>query len=245
MITKLQIKHIRSLDDKKNRNECKQFVVEGDKMVKELLQTNLKIFTLYYKNNWINNNLSNKPYPFDIIELDESRFRQISSLNTPQDVLALVELPDSSILPKYKIALALDNIQDPGNLGSIIRIADWFGISTILCNLNTVDCFNPKVMRATMGSLFRVQCFYLDLLKYFKEKKAPKLYASVLDGKPIENIKKINEGVILIGNESVGLSPELINICNEKITISKIGKAESLNAAVATGILCHSLIALK
>ncbi len=245
MITKSQIKHIRSLDDKKYRNECKQFVVEGDKMVKELLKSNFKVLELFSKNDWAAQNLSKKTYPFKITDVDQNRFQQMSSLSTAQDVLALVELPTLPLTPHYNIAIALDNIQDPGNLGSIIRIADWFGIDTILCNANTVDCFNPKVIRATMGSVFRVKCFYFDLQKYFSENKTPKRYAAVLDGKPLEKFSKIQEGIFLIGNESNGLQNELISLCEEKITISKLGSAESLNAAVASGIICHSLIKIS
>ena len=164
---------------------------------------------------------------------------KISALSTPNSVLAIFEKrkPAIDFTLKKKITLALDNIQDPGNLGTIIRTADWFGIENIICNEATADMYNPKVVQSTMGSLARVSIIYTDLYAWLKKAKSIKIYATALEGDSINDLKAIKEGIIVIGNEANGISDEILKICTEKITISKIGKAESLNAGVATGII--------
>jgi len=140
-----------------------------------------------------------------------------------------------------RISLILDDIQDPGNLGTIIRNADWFGIENIICSENCVDCYNPKVVQSTMGSLSRVNIVYTDLISFIKKKVGISLYAAALSGTSIYKIEKIKEAFILIGNESKGVHEDILKLATHKITIPKYGHAESLNAAVASGIILAQL----
>ncbi|HMC84195.1 MAG TPA: RNA methyltransferase, partial [Chitinophagaceae bacterium] len=139
------------------------------------------------------------------------------------------------------ISIMLDNIQDPGNLGTIIRIGDWFGIKNIVCSADCADAFAPKVVQSTMGSIVRVNLLYTDLVKLVKEQKLLHLYAATLNGEKLNDMQPIKEGIIVIGNESRGIHPELLACCQKKITIQRIGVAESLNAAVAAGIILSHL----
>ena len=140
------------------------------------------------------------------------------------------------------MVLALDNIQDPGNLGTIIRIADWFGISQVVCSEDTADVYNPKVVQATMGSIARVMVSYTSLTGWLSKQKEACIYAAVLDGQDVRTMKKPSGGILVIGNESKGISDEVLKLCNVRITIPQMGKAESLNAAVATGIILSHLV---
>jgi TrmH family RNA methyltransferase len=168
---------------------------------------------------------------------------KISALSTPNQVLAVFKKAKETAIPiKGKITLLLDTIQDPGNLGTIIRIADWFGVSGIVCSVNSVDVYSPKVVQSTMGSIARVNIIYTDLKEWLLRNKQVKIYAAALKGEYINAIKNIDEAIIIIGNESKGISDELLQIANKKITIPKIGEAESLNAAVATGIILSHII---
>lgn len=241
MISKAQVKHIRSLDDKKKRYEYKQFVVEGIKMVDELLKSQYEIVEIFATQYWRSNHAPTDISKLKISLITEQTLSRISSMKTPNEVLALVVMPDATSIPNFDKTLALDNIQDPGNLGSIIRIADWFGISTIICNAQTVDVYNPKVLQATMGSVFRVTCYYTDLLNYIIQQTSIKTYAAVLNGSNVNEMEKISNGLILIGNESAGIDEKLIQHCDFEISIPQKGNAESLNAAVATGIICNTL----
>ncbi|MBK6330666.1 MAG: RNA methyltransferase [Bacteroidetes bacterium] len=241
MISKAQVKHIRSLDDKKKRYEYKQFVVEGIKMVDELLKSQYEIVEIFATQYWRSNHAPTDISKLKISLITEQSLSRISGLKTPNEVLALVVMPDATSIPNFDKALALDNIQDPGNLGSIIRIADWFGIFTIICNAQTVDVYNPKVLQATMGSVFRVTCYYTDLLNYIIQQTSNKTYAAVLNGSNVNEMEKISNGLILIGNESAGIDEKLIQHCDFEISIPQKGNAESLNAAVATGIICNTL----
>ena len=143
---------------------------------------------------------------------------------------------------KGAISLALDTIQDPGNMGTIIRLADWFGIKNIFCSTNCVDVYNPKVVQASMGSISRVRVGYTDILSLLEENKEIPIYAAVLHGKDITKMEKINEGIIVIGNESKGINEEILKLANVQITIPGKGKAESLNAGVAAGIILSHLV---
>ncbi len=241
MISKSQVKHIRSLDDKKNRYACGQFVVEGEKMLSELLASSWEIEHIYATDRWIKRQQLPTEIASKVTLINELELSRISSFKTPHEVLALVSLP--KCLPDRVIskALALDQVQDPGNVGTIIRIADWFGIRDIICSENTADCFNPKVLQATMGSVFRVNCYYTELSKFLQEHKQTTAYACVLGGKDIRSINRITDGILVIGNESKGISSNVLALCEEQISIPRFGQAESLNAAVAAGIICHSL----
>ncbi len=237
MISKNNIKYIQSLHLKKRRDEENIFVAEGPKIVSELLNSTLNIRQIYATEaNW----LQSYKGSLKVEEISAAELKQISSLETPNQVLALVEKkPVNSIIPG--LAVMLDGIQDPGNLGTIIRIADWFGIEHIIASKDTADEYNPKVIQATMGSLFRVNITYTDLDVFLKDTKH-KVYAAMLNGNNIQQHSTIKEGIILIGNESKGIREYLHPYISEKITIPAHGKAESLNAGVALGIILSHLI---
>jgi len=240
MITKAQVKHIQSLDDKKYRSTHQLFVVEGTKMVNELLNSKFKIKTLYAVSDWLNTNQIDS-HDFEIVEVEDFELARISSLKTPNQVLAIVHLPNNST-QSTRLAILLDGLQDPGNLGSIIRIADWYHISTIYCSENCADAYNSKVIQASMGSVFRINIVKSDLLSLLETFPDIPSYACVLDGNDINSFPKIQEGFIIIGNESKGIQDSIISKVKHKVTILPKGGAESLNAAVATGIICHCML---
>ena len=243
MITKNQVKYIQSLGQKKSRDAENRFVAEGPKLVNELLQAeNCRIVQLYALKEWIDNN----PITIDqteIIRVSEDELKKISQLTTPNQVLAIIEKIQWENDPEIKgnISLALDSIQDPGNMGTIIRLADWFGIRNIFCSFDCADAYNPKVVQASMGSIARVRIDHTDLSSLLKNNNDLHIYAAVLDGRDVTKMEKINEGVIVIGNESKGINEEILKLSNVQITIPGKGKAESLNAAIATGIILSHL----
>jgi len=244
MLSKSQVKYIQSLGQKKRRDEEDVFIAEGPKLVAELLQEkNVVIKEIFAVKEWISANKSSLSKVL-ATEITESELETISLLTTPRFVLAIVEKikwPDSYNL-SGNISLALDTIQDPGNFGTIIRIADWFGINNIFCNNHSADVYNPKCVQASMGSMARVRLEYVELVDWLRENKGVRTYAATLDGRDITKMEKLNEGIIIIGNESRGIQEDILVSANVKITISKKGKAESLNAAVATGIILSHLV---
>jgi len=242
MVSKSQLKYIQSLGQKKYRDIEGLFVAEGPKLVKELIESkNVELTQIYALSEWIEENkdlLSSS----NITAISETELERVSQLKTPNKVLAIVkkfEVNEPEI--KKKISVALDTIQDPGNMGTIIRIADWFGISQIICSDDCADMYNSKVVQATMGSIARVNVFYTDLPVWFKELSGIRIYAAMLEGKDVTKMSAIGEGLIIIGNESMGVDKELLQFANEKISIPRKGNAESLNAAVATGIILSHL----
>ena len=242
MLSKKIVKYIQSLSHKKLRDELGQFIAEGPKVVAEFLSAgNLSCKILCATNDWLseNENILKKILAENIYEIDETSLQKISLLKTPNKVVAVFEKKTLEKEPVIanKLSLMLDNIQDPGNLGTIIRNADWFGIENIICSENCVDCYNPKVVQATMGSLYRINVWYTSLISFIEANKNISVYAAALSGMPVSELKNLKEGIILIGNESKGISEELLNIATQKITIPRFGLAESLNAAVATGII--------
>jgi RNA methyltransferase, TrmH family len=245
MITKLQVKYIQSLGQKKFRDEEGVFVAEGPKIINELLgeySNNTEI--IYATQQWLAAHQQGmKNISADkIIEVKEQELERLSFLQTPNEVLAVFKKPDlPAINFSQTISIMLDNIQDPGNLGTIIRIGDWFGIKNIVCSADCADAFAPKVVQSTMGSIVRVNLLYTDLVKLVKEQKLLHLYAATLYGEKLNDMQPIKEGIIVIGNESRGIHPELLACCQKKITIQRIGVAESLNAAVAAGIILSHL----
>jgi len=244
MLGKSQAKYIQSLGQKKVRDEEGVFIAEGPKIVAELLASaDANILQLYALHDWIVAN-RNDCNGVEIIEIDENDLTKISQLTTPNKVLALVKKQEThDHLPtKGIVSLVLDTIQDPGNLGTIIRIADWFDIKQIICSMNCADMYNPKVVQSTMGSIVRVKMLYTDLAPWLEEQKDVFIYAAALDGQNVTAMKKITEGLIVIGNESKGISAEIFEQVDVKITIPRIGKAESLNAAVATGIILSHVV---
>ncbi len=242
MISRSQFKYIQSLGQKKYRDEAGVFIAEGPKLVKELLQCkNTGFIHLYALDEWIKTNEKLLP-GIDITIIDEGELKRISQLKTPNQVIAIVtKFETKELVTEGKISLVLDAIQDPGNLGTIIRIADWFAIPQIICSHDCADVYNPKVVQATMGSIARVKVFYTALPEWIKQQGKIRVYVTMLEGKDVTKMNSLTEGLIIIGNESKGISNELLLYANEKITIPKKGKAESLNAAVAAGIILSNL----
>lgn len=232
-ISKNKIKWVRSLHQKKFRDEMGLYLVEGEKMVNEaLIHCKDDIETIYCLKDFINsNNL------IDIQFITEDELNQISTLKTPNKALAVVRKPKTKQHPVPSgLTLALDGIQDPGNMGTILRIADWFGIKNIVCSKTTVECFNPKVVQASMGAIFRTDVFYVDLSTWLNEVKIP-VYGALLEGTNVYNTELEENAVLLMGNEGQGISKELLPLISHPIMIPRFGSAESLNVSIATGIL--------
>jgi rRNA methylases len=240
MLSKNDAKYIQSLQYKKSRNEEGVFIAEGVKLVNEIIQSGWGVKKIFATHEWI---AENKAGNVQVAEVSEQELKKISLLQTPNQVLALVEQKKQTghIHLKNRFTLVLDGIQDPGNLGTIIRIADWFGIEAIVCSNDTAELYNPKVIQSTMGSFLRVDIVYEDLLPLFKNLTVP-VFGAVLNGKNINETASVKEGVLMIGNEGNGIKKELLPFIQQPVTIPKLGGAESLNAAVATGIIVSHLL---
>lgn len=243
MFVKQKAKYIQTLGQKKFRQQEGVFIAEGPKLVKEILESQpAMINEVFAVKEWIEENKKLLQTVL-VTEIMETELEKISQLTTPNKVVALVKQFETGkeAQTRGKITLALDGIQDPGNLGTIIRIADWFAVEQIVCSNDSADVYNPKVVQATMGSIVRVKVFYTDLKKWLSRQKDVRIYATMLEGQDISTMKKIKEGIIIIGNESKGISDEILQLANVKITIPKRGKAESLNAAVSAGIILSQI----
>lgn len=237
-MTKNEIKYIQSLSDKKNRDETQKFVVEGPKMLEELLHSDFHIEKI-----WTSETLTDIPSHIVSEQISMVEMARMSHLKTPSTLLALVQKPQKTTLKSSdEWTLVLDGIQDPGNMGTIIRIADWFGISQIVASMDTSDCYNSKVVQATMGGIFRVKIEYTDLEQYLHATQMP-IYGALLDGANVYQLKEKSKGILVIGNESKGIRTNIQPFIQKPITIPRIGQAESLNAAVATGIIVGQLTA--
>jgi len=240
MLSKSSIKYIQSLQQKKFREEHRCFIAEGPKVVAELLAENtFSCRGVYATESFLDPAiLSSIPY----YEVSEIELERISGLKTPNKVLAVFEMRDT-ILPVAagSLTLVLDDVQDPGNVGTLIRIADWFGIKNIVCSEATADIYNPKVVQSSMASLARVNVTYTDIVQWLIEQKGVKKYAAALQGRSLKEVGSIKEGIVIIGNESGGIKPEIMELADEKIIIRGMGKAESLNAAVAAGIILYAI----
>ena len=243
MVSKSQLKYIQSLGQKKYRDEAGVFVAEGPKLVKELVQSkNAELVQIFALKEWIEEN-EDLFTSITVTATTETELERISQLKTPNKVLAVVKKFEANEpVTKEGISLVLDTIQDPGNLGTIIRIADWFGISHIICSEDCADMYNSKVVQATMGSIARVNVFYTDLPVWLRNPPGVRIYAAMLEGKDVTKMTTIKDGLIIIGNESSGIENELLQYANEKISIPRKGSAESLNAAVAAGIILSHLV---
>lgn len=239
MLEKAAAKLIKKLQLKKHRKNESLFVVEGDKIVKEALKSSFPIAMAYATSNWIAHSGLSTSESRLFKEVDKKELKKISSLTSPQEVLVVLEIPkiENHVECTSQLVLALDRVKDPGNLGTIIRIADWFGIQHIMCSDDCVDSFNPKVLQATMGSIFRVKMHYLDLEKWLKSQDCS-VYGATLGGKNLWQEKLEKKGVLLMGNEATGISEDLMKLVNRPIAIPSFGGAESLNVAVATAIFC-------
>ena len=250
MLSRNQVRYIHSLTLKKQREKHRQFIAEGSKLVLDLLDSDHKVCEIYATSEWIGLHTSSfhskSILPKAVTEDELSR---ITALTTPSPVLAIVSIPETDISPgSYPggLVLALDEIRDPGNLGTIIRIADWFGISAVICSETTVDLYNPKVVQATMGSVARVPVHYTNLAGFlYGLPSSLNIYGSFLEGENIFTMDLNNQGIIIIGNESTGISAGVTKFVTDKLHIPSFATgrgsdahAESLNASVATAILC-------
>lgn len=242
MLSKNVIKDIQTLRHKKFREETRLFVAEGPKIVGELLNIVPHQFKrVYGLKEWIDEHKKLLLH-VDHEIISETELERLSQLQTPNEVVAVLHhFENIEPLPEKDTILYLDTIQDPGNFGSIIRIADWFGIKNIVCGEGCADLYNIKVVQATMASIARVNIFYDEELQWLKKQDIPK-YAAALEGESVYKLPKITGGIIIIGNESKGVQPAIMELADRKITIPKIGHAESLNAAVATGIVLSHLL---
>jgi len=243
MLSKSQISLLKSLQHKKFRIEHGFFLVEGIKSVKEFIDSAYQIETIYHNYTFDPNLLKlSRKINFQGISLND--LEKISTLKTPQDIVALVKIPEWPVLTqailKQKFSIVLDGIQDPGNMGTIIRTADWFGIKHIICSEDTVDVYNPKVIQATMGSLSRINVYYIDLQPFLSQINMP-AFGALLDGINIYQTNFGDEGLIVMGNEGNGLRPEIVKLVHKAITIPRVGKAESLNVGIATAIFCSEI----
>ncbi len=242
MLSKNKIKYIHSLELKKNRKEEGVFIAEGHKLVGDLLG-HFPCKLIVALPNWLEKNP--KVTADEIIEVTPDELSRASLLKTPQDVLAIFEQPHyetSTDVMKHSLCLALDDVQDPGNLGTIIRLADWFGIENIFCSHGTVDVYNPKVIQATMGALARVKLHYCDLVKLITSVKDIPIFGTFLDGNNIYGEDLSKNGLIIMGNEGNGVSKEVSKLINKKLYIPNYPTSretsESLNVAIATAIVC-------
>ena len=237
MIAKNQIKYIRGLSLKKNRIKEQCFVVEGEKCLAELLNSSFEIVELFALKDWIDENKA----VFDKIQaIRFKELERISNLKSPNKVLAVVKMKEQKIIQqKSAVTLVLDDINDPGNLGTIIRMCDWFGVKQIICSENTVDIYNPKVVQSTMGSLFRTHVIYTDLIKYLAKVTTP-VYGAYMDGENVKDIESNQKAHLVMGNEANGISEKIEKHISKRVAIKNMGgNIESLNVAVATSILLH------
>ncbi len=234
MVSKNQKKLIKSLYQKKYRKQHGLFVAEGKKVISELLEANLKLHSLFTTEAGL--------FKVDTSfqhTITEEELKQISFLTTPQTALAVFYTPDTQKINPNGLILALDDVRDPGNLGTIIRLCDWFGVEDLVCSLQTVDCYNPKVVQATMGSITRVRIAYLDLEEFVKANDVD-VFGTFMDGDNIYSTTLPEKGIIVMGNEANGISKAIENLVNYRVAIPQFGQAqktESLNVATAAAIV--------
>ena len=234
MLSKNQIKLINSLKKKKFRLQNRLFLAEGVKVVEELLNSPFILHSLYGLNTY-----SNRFFLEDLQIISEKELKSISEFTNPNQLFAIFEIPEKEITKRSGFTLVLDEINDPGNLGTIIRLCDWFGVDQLVCSLNTVDCYNPKVVQASMGSLSRLSIIYTDLVD-FLETENRSVYGALLKGENIYKTTLSSDAVLVMGNESNGINDEIQNLISKPITIPQFGdlqKTESLNVATATAVL--------
>jgi TrmH family RNA methyltransferase len=247
MISKNRTKFIVSLRQKKIRDKERLFVIEGDKLIREFLLTGIHLKELYAKPEFLDSLPADQNLLIDEIEeVSYEELKMISTLKTPHNTLAVVRMPESKMDITQifnQVCAALDFVQDPGNLGTIIRAAAWFGIRNIICSSNCVDVYNPKVIQASMGAILHVNVYYTDLKMFLimaNEENIP-VFGTMLEGKSIYSQKLDNKGIILLGNESKGISDELIPYINHKIMIPGFSDSmpgiESLNVSMAASIV--------
>ena len=233
MLSKNQVKLIHGLKKKKIRQSERLFIAEGIKVVEELLRSRLKVRKLYFTDAYLN--------PFNISDyhiITEKELQLISDFSSPNQILGVFEIPAFREPVHKGLTVLLDEINDPGNLGTIIRLCDWFGVDQLICSKNTADCYNQKVVQASMGSLARVNVTYTDALSYLKNEKRP-IYGTFLNGANVYDTKLEEDAVLILGNEANGISKAVEAYVTQKLTIPQFGEnqlTESLNVAMATAI---------
>lgn len=242
MLTKSQINHIKQLSDKKYRELVGEFVVEGEKLFLEALGSGWTITQIILTESCLQRLESKIPITITPILIKESELARVSHWQSPQPIITTVRIPSKTDNSDSGFQLVLDRVQDPGNVGTIIRIADWFGMKQLYMNQETADCFNPKVIQASMGSIFRVICSFVDIPTWLASRSHRPIYAATLHGQPLAMIPKTNDGIVVVGNESKGISSDILKQVTQEITIPALGGAESLNVSVATGIICYHLL---
>lgn len=239
MLSKKDLKDIQSLTHKKHRDSSRSFIAEGPKVVSELLRDIPgQLLHLYATEEWIE---ANRHTSFHPTMIGEPELARISQLTTPNQVFAVFQRLESVPPRNEGFILYLDRIQDPGNFGTIIRTADWFGLKNIVCSRGCADLYNAKVIQSTMSSIARVNVYLDENSEWFSNARLPKI-AAVLDGIPLDQFQGASEGIIIIGNESKGIDADLLKDVSFRLKIPGKGGAESLNAAVATGIILSHLV---
>jgi len=235
MLSKSRITLITSLKQKKYRIQHQLFVVEGIKTIKEFLKSPYELEHLYAIKEFVD--VSNEIQTV----VSEVELKKVSFLKNTNSALAVFKMKPIKEIDESKLLVGLDNVRDPGNLGTIIRLCDWFGVTDLICNSETVDCYNPKVVQATMGSLTRVNVTYLNLEQYLSKNKSISIFGTFMEGENLYTINQNTEsGIVILGNEANGISENIEKMVTQKITIPKFGaiqKTESLNVAMATSIV--------
>jgi TrmH family RNA methyltransferase len=236
MVVKSQIKFIKNLQQKKYRNEHQLFVAEGVKLVRELLESDFGVYGIYTTDLGL---VKKSELVHLISEVD---LQKMSGLKSPNKIIGVFHYPKEREILITDWVVVLDDVRDPGNLGTIIRLCDWFGIDQLVCSLNTVDCFNPKTLQATMGSLGRMNIFYTDVIHFLKNTTLP-IYGAFMNGTTVYEEQFPENGVLVMGNEANGVSAEVEALIAKKIAIPHFGKSntESLNVATATAILLNEI----
>ena len=237
MVSKNQTKFIINLQQKKYRNAHQLFVAEGPKVVHELIEERLKVKEMYTTDK----DLAIKYGNYNIQTIADRELKKLSTLTTPNKILAVFEIPKPKTVSPTGLVIALDDVRDPGNLGTIIRLCDWFGINDLVCSTATVDCYNAKVVQATMGSLARVNIHYMNLTTFIKNDQRS-TFSTAMDGDSIYAEALPNDGIIILGNEANGISNDIFKASDKILTIPRFGslrKTESLNVATATAIILN------
>jgi len=234
MVSKNQIKFITSLRQKKYREKHHLFLAEGTKVIDELYRAGLKFYEIFSVEK-----LSGIPEGM-VTQISEAELKKISDLKTPNNALAIVHITEVKVFKNRGITLVLDDVRDPGNLGTIIRLCDWFGVRNLVCSSTTVDCYNTKVIQATMGSIARVSVYYKEIAKFLDENRNTPIFGAFMSGKNVYKKQLPNEAILVMGNEANGISEALEKRISNRITIPQFGnlqETESLNVATAAAIL--------
>ncbi|MBX2846249.1 MAG: RNA methyltransferase [Saprospiraceae bacterium] len=243
MFSKQQLKLLKSLKIKKYRHAHQLFIAEGKKVVAELANSPIEIESMLISEDFLAKN-EHPPVDSTSIQIVSNKIlAEISGQSTPDGILALAKMPQYDLpqLPTHQWIIVLDHLQDPGNLGTILRIADWFGIEHVICSSNCVDVYNSKTIQATMGAIARVKTHYTDLNAFLSNTTLP-IYATAMAGQSIYQLTELQPGIILIGNEANGIQQPYLDMSTATISIPKRGGGESLNAAIATGIVVSHLL---